>query len=163
MGMVRASIQLQSCSFVVVLLGLYLFLFKRTKKSPQTQMCPQEQDHFFNPSVGVSRCVCGALPSSFLRVGVDLDEDLELGGGSFQVLQGVRTQTCSGSSRCSDCWNCCTSAIVHVSTDALSMSEDTTCCRMCTNRQNILTTQHFTDCDKKKKRIGTFSRSQMLT
>lgn len=121
------------------------------QKSPQTQMCPQEQDHFFNLSVGVSRCVCGVLPSSFLRVGVDLDEDLEHGGGSFQVLQGVRTQTCSGSSCCSDCWNCCTSAIVHLSTDALSMSEDTTCCRMCTNRQNILTIQHFTDCDKKKE------------
>lgn len=59
-------------------------------------MWPQQLDHVSNPRVGVSRCVFVAfLPSSFLRVGVDLDDDLELEGGGFQVLQGVRTQICS--------------------------------------------------------------------
>lgn len=74
-------------------LGLHLFLLKHSKKPPKHQPKSSKCGLFFNCSVGVSCGGCGALLSSFLRVGVDLDEDPELGGGSFQVLQGVRMQT----------------------------------------------------------------------
>lgn len=82
---------------------------------------------------------------------MDLDEELELGGGSFQVLRGVSRKTPSGSSCCpSDCRNCAASAFVGLSTDAFSRSDNSVL-------QNVL---KKTECPHRISQIGIKKRKK---
>lgn len=126
-----------SCfSVLSYFLGLCLVLFK----------C--ELVRYFNLAVVA---VSYRLPSS--RVGVDVDEDLELGGGSFQVLRGVSAHAQAAASR--GCWllklsyfcNCWCQhrrASARLETRGVAERAET--------EQNIRTIQHFTNSGKNKRR-----------